>query len=43
MILLKNAFVVDPAQQLEGVCDILIDHEKIVAVGENLSAEQAQS
>lgn len=42
MILLKNAFVVDPAQQLEGVCDILIDHEKIVAVGENLSAEQAQ-
>lgn len=42
MILIKNGLVVDPSQQLEAVRDILIDGDKIAAMGENLSADGAQ-
>ena len=42
MILLKNGHVVDPAQNLNGKADILIEGQTIKAVGENLQAEGAQ-
>lgn len=42
MILLKNGHVVDPAQNLNGIADILIAGENIQAVGTNLEAADAQ-
>lgn len=42
MILIKNGLVVDPSQGLEAVRDILIEGETIAAVGENLTADDAQ-
>ena len=41
-LLLKNAHVVDPAANLDGVMDVLVEGEKIAAVGENLTAEGAE-
>ena len=41
-LLLKNAHVVDPSVELDGVVDVLIDGDKIAEVGENLSAEGAE-
>ena len=38
--LLKGAHVVDPQVGLDGVCDVLIDGEKIAAVGEGLAAPE---
>lgn len=36
-LLLKNAHVVDPSVELDGVVDVLIDGDKIAEVGENLA------
>ena len=41
-LLLKNAHVVDPSVELDGVVDVLIDGDKIAEVGENLAAEGAE-
>lgn len=37
-ILLKNARVIDPSQNIDQVCDILIEDGRIAGVGENLPA-----
>ena len=42
-LLLKNAHVVDPSVELDGVVDVLIDGDKIAEVGENLAVEGAGS
>lgn len=42
MILLKNGHVVDPAQSLNGIADILIDGQTIQAIGQNLEETGAQ-
>lgn len=42
MMLLKNGHVVDPAQNLNGKSDILLEGDKIVAVGPELTADGAQ-
>lgn len=42
MILLKNGHVVDPAQNLNGIADILIEGEQIRQIGQNLSADGAE-
>lgn len=41
-LLLKNAHIVDPAVELDGVADVLIEGDRIAEVGENLSAEGAE-
>lgn len=38
-LLLKNAHIVDPAVELDGVADVLIEDGKIAAVGEGLAAD----
>ena len=40
-LLLKNAHVVDPAANLDGVLDVLIDGDKIAQVGESLDSAGA--
>ena len=37
--LLKNAHVVDPAAGIDGIVDVALEGDKIVEVGENLSAD----
>ena len=39
--LIKNGRVIDPANRLDKVCDILIEDDTIVKIGDNLSAEEA--
>lgn len=41
-LLLKNAHVVDPAAELDGVMDVLVEGDKIAQVGAGLSAEGAE-
>ncbi len=41
-LLLKNAHVVDPAVELDGVVDVLIEDDRIANVGENLSVDGAE-
>ena len=41
-ILIKNGRVIDPASQTDRVADVLIADRKIAAVGEDLSAPQAE-
>lgn len=41
-LLLKNAHVVDPAANLDGVLDVLIDGDRISAVGEGLDFDGAE-
>lgn len=41
-LLLKNAHVVDPAVELDGCVDVLVEGDKIAAVGANLSCEGAE-
>jgi dihydroorotase len=41
-LLLKNAHIVDPAVELDGVADVLIEDGKIAAVGEGLEAPDAE-
>ncbi|MCF2620907.1 dihydroorotase [Collinsella tanakaei] len=41
-LLLKNAHVVDPSVELDGIRDVLIDGDRIAEVGENLSADGAE-
>ncbi len=36
-ILIKNGYIVNPAEDFEGVCDILIENEIIVKMEENIS------
>lgn len=42
MILIKNGHVVDPTQNIDGITEILIENDKIKAIGENLEAEGAE-
>ncbi len=39
--LIKNGRVIDPANRLDKICDILIEDDTIVKIGDNLSAEDA--
>lgn len=41
-LLLKNAHIIDPQVDLDGVCDVLVDGGVIIEVGENLTAEGAE-
>lgn len=41
-LLLKNAHVVDPAVELDGIMDVLIEGDKIVKVAEGIQAEGAE-
>ena len=41
-LLLKNAHIVDPAVELDGVADVLIEGDRIACVGEGLSADGAE-
>ena len=41
-LLLKNAHIVDPQVELDGVADVLIEDGKIAAVGEGLEAPDAE-
>ena len=41
-LLLKNAHVVDPAVDLDGVMDVLVEGDVIAAVGEGLACEGAE-
>ena len=41
-LLLKNAHVVDPSVEIDGVMDGLVEDDKIAAVGENLTCEGAE-
>lgn len=38
-VLIKNGHVLDPATGRDGVCDVLVEGERIVRMGENLSEE----
>ena len=42
MILIKNGRLIDPKTQFDAVCDLLIEDDKIIEIGENLSAEDAK-
>ena len=37
-LLIKNGHVVDPSQQIDGVCSILIKNDRIEAIGKDVSA-----
>lgn len=39
--LIKNGRVIDPANRLDKICDILIEDDTIVKIGDNLAAEDA--
>ena len=41
-LLLKNVHVVDPAVELDGVMDVLIEGDKIAQVAENIQVEGAE-
>lgn len=41
-LILKNAHVVDPSVELDGVVDVLIEGDKIARVAENIEAEGAE-
>lgn len=41
-LLLKNAHVVDPSVELDGVVDVLIENDRIAEVGEGLAAADAE-
>ncbi|MEI8349407.1 MAG: dihydroorotase [Candidatus Omnitrophota bacterium] len=38
-LLIKNGHVVDPANHVDGVCDILIEHERIAKVGSAIKVD----
>ena len=42
MLLIKNGRVMDPKSGLDQVCDVLVEDKKIVKIGQNLQAEDAQ-
>ena len=42
MLLIKNGRVMDPKSGLDQVCDVLVEGKKIVKIGENLKAADAQ-
>ena len=39
--LIKNGRVIDPANRLDKICDVLIEDDTIVKIGDNLAAEDA--
>ena len=41
-LILKNAHVVDPSVELDGVVDVLIEGDKIARVAENIEVEGAE-
>ena len=41
-LILKNAHVVDPSVELDGIMDVLIEDGKIARVGEGIEAEGAE-
>ena len=42
MLLIKNGRVMDPKTQFDGVCDLLIEDEKIIKIGEHISVDGAE-
>ena len=42
MKLIKNGRVIDPKSQFDALADILIDGQKIVAIGQDLTREDAE-
>ena len=42
MLLIKNGRVMDPKSGLDQVCDVLVEGKKIVKIGQNLEAANAQ-
>ncbi len=42
MVLIKNGRVMDPKSGLDQVCDVLVEGKKIVKIGQNLKAADAQ-
>ena len=42
MLLIKNGRVMDPKSGLDQVCDVLVEGKKIVKIGQNLKAADAQ-
>ena len=42
MLLIKNGHVMDPKTGLDQVCDVLVEGKKIVKIGQNLEAADAQ-
>ena len=42
MLLIKNGRVMDPKSGLDQVCDVLVEGKKIVKIGQNLEATDAQ-
>ena len=42
MLLIKNGRVMDPMSGLDQVCDVLVEGKKIVKIGQNLEAADAQ-
>ncbi|MDL2432708.1 dihydroorotase [Streptococcus cristatus] len=42
MLLIKNGRVMDPMSGLDQVCDVLVEGKKIVKIGQNLKATDAQ-
>lgn len=42
MLLIKNGRVMDPKSDLDQVCDVLVEGKKIVKIGQNLEAADAQ-
>ena len=42
MLLIKNGRVMDPKSGLDQVCDVLVEGKKIVKIGQNLEAADAQ-
>ena len=42
MKLIKNGRVIDPKSQFDAIADILIDGQKIIAIGQDLVREDAE-
>lgn len=42
MLLIKNGNVMDPKSGLDQVCDVLVEGKKILKIGQNLEASDAQ-
>jgi dihydroorotase len=41
-LLLKNGHLIDPAQGIDGVCDLLIENGRVAKTGKNLKADSAE-
>ena len=43
MLLIKNGRVMDPKSGLDQICDVLVKDKKILKIGQDLKAENAQA